>query len=309
MLVLEIEHLRQRILRGRDVRRFLPDQRITQRLVGIPVPDQIAQVDDADDVIAPVEIDRIARMRLFGDLLQAFLDAELAVEHAHVLARRHQRLHGHLVQHQAVVQHLLAGLIQHARFGADIDHRRQLMLCQRRIRLLRHAQQSLQPGNDQHQQRYQRPQQALDRLHRRGHAPGDRLGMGHRDGLRQDLGQHEHDGGHRHGRIEDAGLAEFGHEQGRGQSRGGDVDEVVAQQDRRKHALGILEQLLGASGAAIPAFARQPQAGSAGPGQCGFGAGEKGREQQQKEQQADGQRQGQTHGFHARAGIRRSVQP
>ena len=223
---------------------------------------------------------------LDGDA-QAFGDAFRGIQHIHVLARRHQRLHRHLVQVQAVEQHLLAGGIQHPGFGADVNDLRQFLVRQLRFRALGNGEQALEDGDDGRQdggEWREQPHQPAE--HRRG-AAGHALGMRHGDGLGQDFGQDHHHHGHRGGGIDDACLAVEAHEDGRGQARCGDVHEVVANKDGGEHPLRLVQQLLGLARAPVALLAEQPKPEAPRPRQRRFRTGEEGREQQQKEQDAD----------------------
>ncbi len=68
----------------------------------------------------------------------------------------------------------------------------------------------------------------------------DAVGRVERRGLRQNLGEHDDDDGHDHRGIDHAGIAEPGQQHAGRERRGGDIDRVVAEQQRAEQPLALL---------------------------------------------------------------------
>ena len=78
-----------------------------------------------------------------------------------------------------------------------------------------------------------------------------RSGRVERRGLRQHLGEHDDQHGHRHRGIDHAGIAEPGEQHAGSERRGGDVDRVVAEQQRAEQALALRQQAVDDCGALV----------------------------------------------------------
>ena len=115
-------------------------------------------------------------------------------------------------------------------------------------------------------------------------------------GLGQHLGEHHHQHRHHHGGIGDAGIAEEIEQQAGRQRRGGDIGEVVAEQDRADQPLAGEQQAVDDAGAVVAILFQGVHAGARRRGQRRLRAGEEGRDDQQAEDGAKRNAQAQRHG-------------
>ena len=130
------------------------------------------------------------------------------------------------------------------------------------------------------------PNSLHEPVQRARHRQRDAVGRVERRGLRQDFGEHDDQDGHHHGGVDHAGIAEPGQQHAGRQRRGGDIDRVVAEQQRAEQPLALLEQAVDDAGALVAVLFQPRHAGARRRGQRRLAAGEESR-QQQAEQHND----------------------
>jgi hypothetical protein len=195
----------------------------------------------------------------------------------------------HVGQIEDRAQHLAFVTLLLAFAGVQVDGAAQLLLALVRAEagIVVQAEQPQRAADDRLHGPGHGPEHDDDGPHHRRHGQGQAVGIVDRVGLWQDLGENQHQDRHDDGGVSDPGLAEPADQQARGERRGHDVDQVVAQQDDADQAFLGGEETVHQLGTVVALLFQRVHPRPGGCGQRCLRAGEKGREQQQHQDGAD----------------------
>ncbi len=182
----------------------------------------------------------------------------------------------HAAEHIAVERFDVTFAMQQIDGSAQFLARRQHLL----IVAHRHADVLEQPSHQRLDGHQHRAEQFDEQKHRPRNRQRNPVGRVECRRFRQNLGKHDDDDRHHHGGVDDTGIAKPGQQHARCQRRGGDVDCIVAEQQRAEQPLALFQQTVDDAGAAVSVFLQPRHAGARRRGQRRFTAGKEGREQQ-----------------------------
>lgn len=236
----------------------------------------VAHMEDADDVLGIALVDRQPGMRAVQRLGDDFRRRLVGIDHHDGFAVHHDVVDGQLAQvehaaeHVAVVLHHAAFLVVQgdgaAQFVMGGKHRSFHIGAEHAQRAAHHE--------------LHRTHDRREYLHHQQEGPGDGqrepVGVGQGVGLGHDLGEDKHQDRHDQGRPEHGIAAQQVLEQLSGDHGGGDVDEIVAEQDRAEQAFAVADQAVhhGGAGMLVPFHLQHARPGCGG--QRGLGAGKEG---------------------------------
>ena len=235
----------------------------------------------ADEIIRALAPERHARIGGGQDLLDDLMRRQVGVDGAHLGAMHHhvRDMHDGQIEHAA--EHVARAALDRAFLMQNVDGALQLVVG-------RHhgaAMAELDAGELQHDAHEvldaheQRPEDGDEEMHEARHRQGKLVGMIDRQRLRQHLCEDEQQTGHEEGRVDRAILADE-HDQHAGHDGGaGDVEERVAEQQRRDHAISAAQQLRDDEGAAIALLLERMHMREGRAGQRRLGAREERRKQ------------------------------
>ena len=246
--------------------------------VGMDRPQQVLGVQDAHDVVRLALPDRKPRVGAADDLIQDVGGPRPAVDHLHGLAMRHDRADVDFVQVENAVEHVVLVLDHLALARLQGDGAAQLLFGDARRSCLVGGTGHAECRRDHQSHRADDGgEQPYDGSQHRPHAKGDPVGLAHRIGLGQDLGEDHDDDRHADRRVGHARIADDRYQHTRSQCGGKNVDGVVAEQDGTDQTLTILREPLNRACTSVPGAGEMVHARAGGCGQRGFGSGEEAR--------------------------------
>ncbi len=215
-------------------------------LAVVALADEVAELDDADDVVEAALVDRDALVARADAGLDGLLEVGVDGHRVHVEPRRHHLLRDGVVEPEDALEHLALVLLDDALALAGLDDVLDLVAGDVRGLdgrpaagdLVDDAGQVVE-GDDQRQQHVLRELQRLRDPQR------PRLGVLDRVGLRRALAEQQHERRDAERRERDRlALRDVEREQPRRDRRHRDVDEVVPHEDGHEQAVGVVLERL-----------------------------------------------------------------
>ena len=218
--------------------------------------DDIADMQHAFDLVEVVAVGNKTTMPAGGDLLHDVVPVVVEVHTFEFVTRHHRFADGDVFEFENTEQHVLLFAV----FGvvpAGLDDAFQFVVAQCFFdgvvgfdteRAQDEADDEVNQGDDRRKEAHQASKDAGDRQ-------GDARRMQRGIGFRRNFGEDEDGNGEGDGGVENAEVAVETDADDGAERGGGDVDEVVAEQDGADEAVGAFQQMMGAVGAFI-AFVR-----------------------------------------------------
>ncbi len=261
-----------------------PFQGTPVQTVLVDHPAEVAQVQHADNIVDVVAPYGEAGVRGGLQATQDLVVAVVEVDAVDVIARHHHIIDRDLLQIENVQQHAaVARRNQRTRLGDDGAQflgGHMLFFGGPRVDP-EQAQQAI--GHTVHQ-----PHHGIHGLHQGQQNDAGREGDAFRIercyGLGRDFGEHQYHQGQADGGDGDAGVAPQAYGDDRGDSRGKDVDQVVADQDQADQAIRSFQQFAGTARAAMPLFPEVLQPVTVEGHHAGFRAGKETRQKNENNQ-------------------------
>ena len=186
----QLEHAQRGRVLGHEADR--PHRRgHVQRGAGEELPEQVADVHDALDVVQAVAADDEADVRGRGDGVAERLGAVREVERGDLRPRRHHARHVAVAEAEDALDDAPLLGVDHARLRPLVQQQPDLFLGRRRAVLRRHAEQAQQQVRRAREDEHDRRRDLRDHLHRARDDGRDALGVVQRDPLRHQLADDE----------------------------------------------------------------------------------------------------------------------
>ena len=171
---------------------------------------------------------------------------------------------GELLKIEQAAEHVAIRL-DHAAFAMQqVDRAAQFLVAGEDVlgRVQTKSEQPQEPAHDRLDCERDRTEQACERPNRLGYDQREAIRTIDRNRLRHDLGKYDDDCSHQKRRIGDTRIAEPAQEQAGRNGRRGNIDEIVAEQNRANQALAHLHEAVDEGSAMVPAVfeRRHPRA-------------------------------------------------